>query len=114
MSGIIEKRKQRRRGVNRFVDCIVHITAPVRAEGDLLDVSKGGLKILLSDETASAALSDGVQISGHIQSDDITLTMQFSGRIAWSKNVILYGDARWAFGISFDASVVLPEAIACQ
>lgn len=105
-----------RRGKNRiissdYLDFRVSAEKPSIKEANLGNISEGGLQFLLP---ASESLPEDMvnsDIQGQVYNHRTNMNMKFKGKVLWQSERDLEGKKYYAFGVQFNADVLLPEAI---
>lgn len=107
----IEHRHFKRVLGRRFGNCRVQITAPQSLEVVLVDISAGGMKILVEENPADPAIAPGTKISGEIGNENPAFQMKFSAAVAWQRPSQLDGNAAVTVGLQFADFTPLPDAL---
>ncbi|MBX3722439.1 MAG: PilZ domain-containing protein [Turneriella sp.] len=107
----IEHRHFKRVLGQRFGNCRVQLTVPHAIDAVLVDISAGGMKILVEKNPAEAAIAPGTQIKGEIGNESPAFEMKFSAAVAWQRPSVLDGQAAVAVGLQFADFTPLPDAL---
>lgn len=76
--------------------------------GMLVDISVGGMKILLERLPAGVSLQPGTAVAGHIESENPAFRMDFTATVAWQRPA----DATAvALGLRFADYTPLPDPL---
>ena len=106
-----EQRHFKRVLARRFGGCRVQLKVPEAADAMLVDISVGGMKILLEKDLPESAVATGTPVSGEVGSENPAFRMTFSGTVAWQRQQPLDGKMATAIGLRFADYTPLPDAL---
>jgi c-di-GMP-binding flagellar brake protein YcgR len=95
----------------RLGHCRVNLAVPAAVEAVLVDISVGGMKILLEHDISASQLTPGATVSGEVTDDDPPFVLPFDASVAWQRPSELDGQAATALGLRFAAYTELPDAL---
>jgi c-di-GMP-binding flagellar brake protein YcgR len=107
----MDQRHFKRILAQRFGGCYVKLQTPEISEAILVDISVGGMKILIEKELPETVVAKGTAASGEIGSQNPAFRMSFSATIAWQRNSALDGTMTTALGLQFADYTPLPDAL---
>lgn len=106
----VEQRHFKRVLGQRFGNCRVHLASPVAAEATLVDISVGGMKLIVEKNT-EAAMASGTPVNGEVANENPAFQMSFSASVAWLRPSFIDGEAATAVGLQFKDYTPLPDAL---
>lgn len=69
------------------------------------------MKIMIAAPLSGDAMQTGAAVRGDIHNEKPAFHLVFEGRIAWSKQSVLAGDATTVLGVQFADYTPLPDAL---
>jgi hypothetical protein len=107
----MDQRHFKRILAQRFGRCSVKLQTPGIGDALLVDISVGGMKILLEKDIPESMVAVGTAVNGEIGSENPAFRMSFSATIVWRRSSMLDGTMTTALGLCFADYTPLPDAL---
>lgn len=107
----IDQRHFKRILAQRFGGCYVKLQNPEIDRALLIDISVGGMKILIEKEIPETLITQGSVAGGEIGGENPVFRMAFSATVAWRRSSVLDGTMTTALGLRFEDYMALPDVL---
>lgn len=106
-----EQRQFKRVLAQRFGGCVVKLHEPRQVTAVLVDISVGGMKILIEHSHGPGGLQQGAAVLGQLHNDNPAFHMGIQATVAWLRPTVIDNEEAFLLGLRFADYTELPEAL---